>query len=350
MHNRLIRSLLAVLILGMGACGSPESSSGGKPGTEPIPVRVIPLRAQDTTQVVIASGTFTTDDETVLSFKNGGIIQQITIKEGESFRKGQLLAALEPAEIDATVRQARLAVEKAERDYQRASQLFLDSVATKEQLENAKTAYEAAQADVERAMFNQQHTRIYAPFDGYVLQRPAHPGQVAGPGTPVLVVGSTGRNGWLLKVGVSDQQWAAIQPGDRAEVTVDAAPGRRFPARVSRKSEGIDPQSGTFSVYLNLEPTAGFPAIGSGMFGKTEIRLSAESGVWLIPYEALLDGDGGNGYVFVTDDGQTARRIPVTIGRIERDHIVVTGGLEDARALVVSGSPYLRDGSTITVK
>jgi len=86
------------------------------------------------------------------------------------------------------------------------------------------------------------------------------------------------------------------------------------------------------------------------MFGKTEIRLSAESGVWLIPYEALLDGDGGNGYVFVTDDGQTARRIPVTIGRIERDHIVVTGGLEDARALVVSGSPYLRDGSTITVK
>ena len=337
------------LTLLLTACGHGGEHTDGLADREVIPVRVIELATRDTAQIVRATGTFTTDDETALAFKNGGVIQQIHVKEGEAFRKGQLLASLEPTEINTAVRQAQLGLEKAERDYNRARQLFQDSVATREQLENAQTAFEAAKQDAERATYNQGHTRIQAAFDGYVLQRPASAGQVVGPGTPVLVVSSTGRNGWLLKVGVSDRQWAAIQVGDHAEVTTGATGSQRLQASVSRKSEGIDPQAGTFTVYLRLEETAG-SAVASGMFGKADIRLSTQTGAWFIPYDALLDGDAGTGYVFVTDDGQTARRIPVQIGDIQKDHIVVTGGLENATSLIVSGSPYLRDGSQITVK
>src|SRR5690606_40151591 len=108
--------------------------------SEVIPVRIIQLTTTDTSQVIRATGTFTTDDETALAFKNGGVIQQIHVKEGDSFRKGQLLASLEPTEINTAVRQAQLGVEKAERDYNRARQLYQDSVATPEQLEDAQTA------------------------------------------------------------------------------------------------------------------------------------------------------------------------------------------------------------------
>jgi len=350
MKTRSFNYYVFLLAIGLGACSSSEQPTEGLAADEVIPVRTIALATRDTTQVVQATGTFTTDDETALAFKNGGVIEQIHVKEGDSFRKGQLLASLEPTEINATMRQAQLGVEKAERDYHRARQLFLDSVATQEQMENAKTAFEAAKEDAERAAYNLNHTRIYAAFDGYVLQRPTNAGQVVGPGTPILLVTSTGRNGWMLKVGVSDRQWSAIQLGDSAQVTTDASPSKRFAARVSRKSEGVDPQSGTFSIYLKLEEDNGLPPVASGMFGKAEIQLSAKTGAWFIPYEAMLDGDAGSGYVFVTDNGKTARRIPVTIGGMEKDHIVVTGGLENAGSLIVSGNPYLRDGSTITVK
>lgn len=341
---------LITLVLGLNACGHREQHTDGlAANSDVIPVRITHLTTRDTSGVINATGTFTTDDETVLAFKNGGVIQQIHVKEGDSFRKGQLLASLEPTEINTAVRQAQLGVEKAQRDYQRARQLFLDSVATQEQMENAQTAFEAAKQDAERATYNLAHTRIYAAFDGYVLQRPASTGQVVGPGTPVLLVSSSGRNGWLLKVGVSDRQWSAIQLGDNAEVTTDVAPDQHIQATVHRKSEGLDPQSGTFTIYLKLG-SGELPAVASGMFGKAEIRLSTKTDAWFIPYEALLDGDAGTGYVFVTDDGQTARRVRVQIGEVQKDHIVVTGGLEDATSLIVSGSPYLRDGSKITVK
>lgn len=348
MDTKRLNYLFLALVIVAGACGHQQRDSR-LAADEVIPVQVIPLEQRDTAGVIRATGTFTTDDETILAFRDGGVIRQITVKEGEAFRKGQVLASVEQTEVNTAVRQAQLGLEKAERDYRRAQQLFRDSVATREQLENAETAFEAARQDAERAVYHQEQTDIRAPFDGYVLQRPASTGQVAGPGTPVLVVGSAGQNGWLLKAGVSDSQWASIRVGDGAYVTAGADRNNRLPATVYRKSEGIDPQAGTFTVYLKLEGQGG-PAVASGMFGKAEIRLSAGTGAWFIPYEALLDGDAGTGYVFVTGDGQTARRIPVEIGEIQRDYIVVTGGLEDAGSLIVSGSPYLRDGSKITVK
>lgn len=332
-----------------GACSSGNQDTGLRDGDTVIPVQVQPLATTDTASTVIATGTFTTDDETALAFRNGGIIQQLRVNEGESFRKGQLLAAVESTEINTTLEQARLGLEKAERDYRRAQQLYADSVATLEQMENAKTAFDAARQDVERVSYQVNHTTITAPFDGYVLQRPANVGQVVGPGTPVLVVAGMGTGGWLLKVGVSDRQWSAIRTGDAATVTTDAIPGKELRAGVARKSEGVDPQSGMFNVYLKLDDTPP-SSLASGLFGKATIRLAQASGVWFIPYEALMDGDGGKAYVFVTDDGETARRVPVEVSDIQQDHAVVTAGLESGGSLIVSGGPYLRDGSQITIK
>ncbi len=337
------------LLLAVSACGPEKRENAVMQATDTIPVTLIPLESTDTTATVTATGTFTTDDETALAFKNGGIIQQVHVKEGDAFKKGQLLASLEPTEINTAVRQSQFALEKAERDYNRARQLYLDSVATLEQMENARTALDAAKQDAERAGYNLRHTAIRAPFDGYVLRRAANAGQVVGPGTPVLMVSGAGHNGWLLRAGVSDTQWAAIRVGDSAAVSRDAAGGAPVPAVVQRKSEGIDPESGTFTIYLKLAGPD-LPSLASGMFGRATIRLSAKKDGWFIPYEALLDGDAGTGYVFVTRDSLTAQRVPVQIGEIGKDHVRITGGLEHAQSLIVSGSPYLRDGSVIKVK
>src|SRR5690606_31619275 len=134
---------------------------------------------EDTSRMAIReSGFYTTDDETVLSFKNGGVINRIYVKEGDKVKKRQVRATLNLTEIEAGVNKANLSYEKEKRDYQRARQLFLDSVATREQIENAQTAQDVAFQQVKAARFNQHYAEIRASLDGFILQRFVNEGQV----------------------------------------------------------------------------------------------------------------------------------------------------------------------------
>ncbi|SEN44527.1 RND family efflux transporter, MFP subunit [bacterium A37T11] len=315
-----------------------------------IPVKLLQLEpASATGGVVQVSGLFSTDDEATLSFKNGGVIERVLVKEGDAVKKGQLLATVHTAEINAAVQQAQLGLDKANRDYARASQLFRDSVATLEQMQNAKTAMEVAKAQLTAASVNQGYTAVRASTSGYVLRRLANEGQVVGPGTPVLMINGAGDSDWLLNTGVSDRQWAQIKVGDSATIQTDALQGQTLAAYVFRKSEGVDPASGTLQVQLKLKGKVP-PAVASGIFGRASIHTSSKGQGWLIPMDALLDGDGGKGYVFTTTDKITAHKTEVMLGSIKPDGVLVTAGLEHAGSVIISGSPYLTDGSPIVVK
>lgn len=312
-----------------------------------IPVRIMELTKTDAQSTIHASGQFTTDDETNLAFKTGGVIEKIYVKEGDAVSKGQLLATLNLTEINAQVSQARLAWEKATRDYERVSRLYKDSVATLEQFQNAKTGLDVALQQYEAAKFNRTYSEIRALGNGYILKKMANEGQVIQPGTPVFQTNGARNGKWILKVGVSDNEWAAISVNDKVSVHCDAQ-DTTFPAFVSRKSESTDPFTGLFTIEITLKES--LPnAIASGMFGKAEIIPSKQSSHWTIPYDALLDADAGSGYVFVTDDLKTARKAEVKLAGINPDHVLVSSGLENAKALIISGSAYLRDNSTIRI-
>ncbi len=348
MKLKLTYSALWLTAFLLGACNSSRKEEAPIANQDIIPVQVLPLKVEDLHHVVAVSGQFTTNDETLLSFKNGGIIQKIYVKEGDMIKQGQLLAAVNPTEISAQVGQVNLAYQKAERDYQRANQLYKDSVATLEQLQNAKTAFEVAKQQLTAAKFNQNYAEIRATSNGYVLKKLASDGQVVRPGTPVLQINGAKQNKWVLKVGLSDQQWALLKINDRAIITTDALPNQKLNAKLSRKSEGIDPQSGTFSAELTLDQTQS-QGLATGLFGKANIIPTTSSSGYTIPYDALLDGGENEGYVFVTNDNQTARKVKVQLGAIHQDKISVIGGLEQATALIISGSAYLTDGAKIKI-
>jgi RND family efflux transporter MFP subunit len=313
-----------------------------------IPVRVINLEKKQVQSSVQASGQFTTDDETNLSFKTGGVINKIYAKEGDAIREGQLLATLNLTEIDAQVSQARLGFEKAVRDYERVTNLYRDSVVTLEQFQNAKTGLDVATQQYEAAKFNRSYSEIRALSSGFVLRKMASEGQVIQPGTAVFQTNGAGKGKWMLKTSVSDREWSMLSINDKAIIFTDAEPGKSFPAIVSRKSEGTDPFTGSFTIELKLTGTQ--PAsIATGMFGKAVITPSHSILAWSIPYDALLDGDAKSGYVFVTDDLKSARKAKVTVAGIDHEHVLVSGGLENAKALVISGSAYLRHNSPIKI-
>jgi RND family efflux transporter MFP subunit len=328
------------------------SSSEGKQNTSPkdisaISVKVLPLQKTAIASEVLASGQFTTDDETFLSFKTGGVIERIFVKEGDAIREGQVLATLNFTEINAQVAQAKLGYEKALRDHQRVSNLYRDSVATLEQFQNAKTGLDVATQQYEAARFNRSYSEIRALSNGFVLRKLASEGQVIQPGTSVFQTNGASKGKWLLKTGVSDKDWARLSIGDKALVRSDAS-SEVIEGFVSRRSEGTDPQTGSFLIEITL--TGKLPSsIASGLFGKASIKPSKVVNAWAIPYDALLDGDGQSGYVFTTNDSKTAHRTEVQVAGIERDHVIITRGLENAQAIIVSGSAYLRDNSPIQI-
>jgi len=337
---------VAILLIGMQSCGTHASDETIH--EDVIPVKTITLQQETVQQTINTSGQFTTDDETNLSFKTPGIISRIYVKEGDPVKKGQLLATLNLTEINASAEQASLAYQKALRDYERADNLYKDSVATLEQLQNAKTALDVAKQQYTSAGFNRAYSEIRATRNGFVLRKYANEGQYISAGNQVLQVNGAGQGNWILKAGVSDYQWAAIKVGDKATITTDAAPGKSIDAVVSKKTEGVDAQSGTFIIHVKPGANGGIP-IASGLFAKAVITPSQTSHAWAIPYDALLDGDANTGYVFITNDNATAKKIKVQITKIENGKIIVNGGLENIKALIVSGSAYLNDGAKIKV-
>jgi RND family efflux transporter MFP subunit len=347
-NNIKILTISALFMLLFNGCGKKQELSTLPKSVEAIPVKTIFLSQAEMSGSVHSSGQFTTDDETMLSFKTGGIVDRIYVKEGDKIRKGQLLAILDLTEISALVNQTQIAYEKALRDYDRIENLRKDSVATLEQLQNSKTGLELARQQLNAAKFNLQYSEIRAAHDGVVLQKLANEGQIMGQGMTVLKTSSKGRTDWILRVAVSDKEWAKIRLSDKAYVQIEALNINDMQAYVSSKAENADQMTGCFSIDLKLN-NARKLNIASGMFGKAEIRLSEKNLVWQIPYDALLDGNSDQGFVFVTNDNTNAFKVPVTIDAIDGKNILVSKGLDEYKSLIVSGSAYLKDKSVINV-
>ncbi|WP_341904710.1 efflux RND transporter periplasmic adaptor subunit [Fluviicola taffensis] len=333
----------------VASCGSKEKITNEIPKVEVIPVKLESLQAMNSTEEIHVSGQFTTDDETYLSFLSGGIIQKLYVKEGDKVRKGQLLATLDLTLVRATVSQAKLGLEKSKRDLDRAKNLQKEGFATLEQLQNAQTAVDVAEEQVQSALFNLKYAEIRAVSNGFILRKMANQGQLVGSGTPVFQTNGAGSSSFKLKVGVSDRQWSQIHIGDAAEIQADVFKNRNLKAKVSRKSESIDPFSGTFTVELEIQGKLP-EGLASGVFGKATISLSETSENWKIPYEALLDGNANDGFVFVSNDRKTVKKVPVKIENLNQDVVEIGEGLEGYKYVIVSGGPYLNEQSVISSK
>lgn len=340
-------SFLIVLSGLLFACGKSESTP--KPSTkgESIPVKVIELKQGSFSSSISASGNFTTNDETLLSFKVGGIVSKILVQEGDPVKKGQILATLDLTEVQAGLNQSKIAYEKALRDHERAGRLYRDSVATLEQFQNSKTALDIAEQQVNTAEFNLSYSQIRANQNGFVLRKFVNAGQQVASGAPVLQINGANQGNWMLKATVNDQNWSLISISDQAVIFPSNSDS--IPGRVIRKSQAADPVTGAYWVEVSPEKSEGLN-LASGMFGKVLILPSQKTEGWQIPYEAILDAQGNEGYVFVTDDEKVSKKIKVRLGKISTNSVQVLSGLENHKMLIVSGSAYLTDGSTIQIK
>ncbi len=333
--------LLAGMIV-LAACGdrSPRDMA-------PPVVTIQTIRIRDTVVVfpVRTAGKLASKSESKLSFKTGGIIQKILVDEGQSVRKGQLLAQLNLEEIQSQVKQAELALSKAERDYERAGNLYRDSVATLEQYENAGTALEVARSNASIANFNLQYSTIHAPANGKILKRIAESNEIIPPGHPVFIFASTGSN-WVVRANLTDRDIVRVRMKDSAHVRFDAYPGEIFKGMVSEIGTSADPYTGTYEIEVQMDKRP--ETLVSGFIAKVEIYPQALDRQVVIPVEALVDGTGLTGYVMVLREGNPERR-KIGIQAVTDQGIVVREGLSPGEELITEGVQYITAGSRIQV-
>ena len=225
--------------------------------------------------------------------------------------------------------------------------LYEKEVASLSELQNSKTARDIAASQAAVAKFNVKHSSIFAPADGKILKRFVEEGELVGSGTPVFMFAS-GEQDWVIRVGIPDRDIIRLQLGDPATVTFDAYPGSMYSARVSEVAEGVNPVSGTYEVELRVESGEG--RLISGFIGKATITPRRKTSYVVIPVEALVDGDGLEGYVYRLDKERSrTMKTRIRIGHIFDDEIAVSSGLKTGEEIVVRGAEYLADGMPVTV-
>ncbi|MCK6551684.1 efflux RND transporter periplasmic adaptor subunit [Myxococcota bacterium] len=332
---------LAVL-LGSGlvaACGD-----GAVPQVRDEPAVVVPVRTARVEEtnapiVVRVSGVLSAKEDQRLSFKIGGVLDDVRVDEGAEVRAGQVLAVLKLSEIDAQVRAAENGVAKAERDVERVKKLETASVATLQQRQDAETGLEVAKSQLEIARFNRQFATIVAPASGVIARRLASAGELVGPGMPVFVLLATGK-GWVVRAAVPDRDFVRLRLGDAATLSVDALPGRTLTARVAELASAPHPMTGTYDVELRVEGRV--EGLVSGLFARGEITPSERTRLSWVPAESVLEADGRHAYVWaIGADHTSLKKVKIRTARFDRGRIGVDEGLEGVREVVTAGAPYL---------
>ncbi|MGQ0834717.1 MAG: efflux RND transporter periplasmic adaptor subunit [Gammaproteobacteria bacterium] len=349
MRLSALASSVAATALLVAGCGSPssgkDSAAKAKPAEEDtaIPVEVVqPNRAE---MLATYSGTATLEaeaDADVIA-RVAGEVRRILVEEGDRVRAGQLLAALDDRQLRLEVAQARAALAKLERDYNRQIELHQKGLVAAGTFEGLKFDLDNLRATHDLTQLQLSYTQIRAPFAGIVAARNVKLGQTLEPGTAVFRV--TDPMPLKAEVFVPERELARLRPGQPAAIQVDALADRTFAARVSLVSPTVDAKTATFKVTVEVEDPRG--ELKPGMFGRIGIVFERRPEALQIPRVALVETDG-EAAVFIVQDG-LARRRAIRTGLANAGSIEITEGLAGTERVVVVGQSALKDGNKVKV-
>ncbi len=231
----------------------------------------VPVRRGDLTVTVSATGKLAPTNQVTVGSQLSGLVTKVMVDVNDRVTAGQALALIDPEQIDdqiragqaqvdaniAAVNQARATVAEAQAQLARLEEVYKLSngrVPSKTELQTgqanaqrAVAALKTAQANVaaSRANLAQNQTQrkraiIFSPVNGVVLARQVDPGMTVASSfnTPTLFVIAEDLSKMKLEVAIDEADVGEVKEGQKANFTVDAFPGRTFPAAITRVDLG----------------------------------------------------------------------------------------------------------------
>lgn len=343
----VVLSVLVILLLvaALVTIGCARNEAAMPDPEKPVPVTVVEALTAPHSAIHRVSGLATADEEAMLSFKTGGVVQAVRVEVGDRFRKGEILAMLDTTEVAAMVTDAEQQALVANNDYERIKRLHATDVVTDQQLEAARAGKERAEAGLRRARFNLNHSIIRAPFDGSVNMKLVNRGEIIGQGQPVFrVLNDHAKAKLVVRVSAPALLTSSLEEGQEVRVEI----------------EGLDTsQTGTIrTISRTGEPgTGGFPIkvelpqgerITPGLVVTVSLPEPAEPMVAL-PAISLSSMDEDRGYVYLVEHDHAARW-PVTIRMVDNTAIYVAPTLPEGSMVIAQGAGYVSDGRRVSIE
>jgi RND family efflux transporter MFP subunit len=292
-----------------------------------------------------------------------GVVAEVLVPEWTRVKKGDILLRFDAREAEAVAAssrasylQAEVAATRATRERERTDKLKEAGLATQQQVDDARTGADAAQATLgaAKAQKDVAETRLAktvarAPIDGVVSSRTVNPGdfvQNMGSGNTMFRIVD---NRLLeLAVPVPSSKLSEVKVGLPLTFATDAVPGRTFEGRVRFVNPAADEASRTVKVFVEVPNGDG--ALRAGLFVKGEIVTGERKDVLTAPRTAILSWDlVAKQAVLYAVDGGIARKRTVTTGATSGELVEIVSGLTKGEQVVTRGGFNLRDGDTVEI-
>jgi membrane fusion protein, multidrug efflux system len=277
--------------------------------------------------------------------KVSGNLERVYVDMGMKVQQNQILALIDTTELHQQYLQASATYENARLTDKRTRELFEQNLVSQQDRDNAETGMKVASAAFETAKTRLAYARITAPFAGFITKRFLDPGALVTTSNSTLFT-LMDLDQMKIIVNVLEKDIPSITPGREAIITVDAYPDRRFMGKIARMSEAVDPSTRTMAIEIDIPNRDHL--LKPGMFANAEVVVGIHPNALTVPTIALLKDDGGSYIYTVVQD--TARQIRVATGIEQDEQIEITGGMNDAVAIITTGQQFVRDGGPVIVQ
>lgn len=317
--------------------------------------------------------------QATLFAKVSGYLEEILYDKGDWVQKGDVIARIAVPELEnelkiqeAELAQCKADIERAQTEvtlreiiYNRLAKVQAESkdLVPEEHVDEAKGQLEVAKAElalvksrgdvvltrIEKTKTLLGYTTINAPFSGVITNRWVDPGALIQVATTsqdkaASIVHIMDMNTLRVQVHVPEPDTPFIDAGKKATLTVNELPGKIFDASVSRYSWALERNTRTMLVEIDVSNAEHI--LRPGMFAKATIHLKAHEDVLTIPAEALIT-ESDKAYIYVADDNNTVRKVPVKTGIDDGIIIEITEGLLEKDRVIVAGKHLVTDGEAV---
>ena len=305
------------------------------------------------------TGTLTALTAATVKAKVAGELVEVTVREGQSVRQGQLLARIDQTEVqaraaarsaDTEVARAQLQLADKNRNTQKAlldrnfiSQNAFDT--TQSGYDVAVARLRAAEADLVSATKTLGDAALVAPFSGIVSERYVQPGERVPLDAKIISIVDLSR--LTLEASVPASTVAQVKVGQPVVLRVDGFGERSFTGRIERINPATAAGSRSISVYALIENADG--RLRGGLFAQGDLVLERIENALVVPTPAVRE-EIGQSFVYVIDNGLLRKR-PVKIGQTDANGTVqVLAGLASGDQVVKGNLGQLRDASPAQVR
>jgi len=246
--------------------------------------------------------------QSTVSSQTSGRITEVLVDVDDYVTKGDVIVRFRDKEQRAAMKAAQARAEEARSSFNRIKDLIQRKLVSKAEFDRAEAALKSANAAVEQAQEQLEHTVVRAPYSGIVVKRHVEPGETASPGQPLMTGLSLERLRAIAEVPQSHID--SVRKIGRARVILPTQDNLSVEGAKLTISPYADPVSHTFNVRVDLPD--GQHGVYPGMFAKVAF-VTGEEEQLLIPDQAIVHRSEVTG-VYVIDGKKISFR-QIRIGR-----------------------------------